>query len=387
MLRHFEQQEGGVKVYTKSVLPKLFALGGSHRYVLIYQNPKLIGTYASYTNVEEVAVEIPGTVLWDQIAVPWIARKMRLDLIFNPKITIPFFTGAKKVYVVHGAEKFAVPEQFRPMDRWYFKRFMPLYCRYADAVVAVTETVKVAVVEHLHADPRKIVAINNGYDAAVFRPTDDFRRLQDLRARYRLPERFILWAGQFESRKNVPRLLRAFAAIRAKFPHMLVLAGGQRGNPRSELKVIDELGLADRVIFPGWISHADLPVVYALADMFVFPSLHEGFGIPLLEAMACGCPIVTANTGSPPEVVAGAARLVDPLDVDSIADGMAAVLSDQALRMDMIAKGIERAKDFSWDKCAAGLLAIFDSLDERRHSVDNVERFDLRQSKLPSNSA
>lgn len=120
MLRHFEQQEGGVKVYTKSVLPKLFALGGSHRYVLIYQNPKLIGTYASYSNVEEVAVEIPGTVLWDQIAVPWIAHKMRLDLIFNPKITIPFFTTAKKVYVVHGAEKFAVPEQFPRLDRCTF---------------------------------------------------------------------------------------------------------------------------------------------------------------------------------------------------------------------------------------------------------------------------
>ena len=386
MLRHFEQQEGGVKVYTKSVLPKLFALGGSHRYVLIYQNPKLIGTYASYPNVEEVAVEIPGTVLWDQIAVPWIARKMRLDLIFNPKITIPFFTTAKKVYVVHGAEKFAVPEQFPRLDRWYFRLLMPLYCRYADAVVSVTETVKVAVVKHLHADPRKVFAINNGYDATLFRPTDDPQRLRDIRTRYRLPERFILWAGQFEPRKNVPRLLRAFAAIRAKFPHMLVLAGGQRGNPRSELKVIDELGLADRVIFPGWIPHADLPAVYALADLFVFPSLHEGFGIPLLEAMACGCPIVTANTGSPPEVVAGAARLVDPLQIDSIADGMEAVLSEHALKTDMIARGLVRAKDYSWDKCAAELLAMLDSLDEQLHTVDQVGRIDLRQSNLPSNS-
>src|ERR1039458_5581236 len=120
--------------------------------------------------------------------------------------------------------------------------------------------------------------------------------------------------------------------------------------------------------------HADLPAVYALADLFVFPSLHEGFGIPLLEAMACGCPIVTANTGSPPEVVAGAARLVDPLQIDSIADGMEAVLSDQALRTEMIARGMVRAKDFSWDKCAAELLAMLNSLDEQLHIVDQVGR-------------
>jgi glycosyltransferase involved in cell wall biosynthesis len=385
MLRHFEQQEGGVKVYTKNVLPKLFALGGAHHFVLIYQNPKLVGTYASYPNVEEVAVQVPGTVLWDQIAVPWIVRKMRLDLIFNPKITIPFFTTAKKVYVVHGAEKFAVPEQFARLDRWYFRLFMPLYSRHADAIVAVTRTVKVAAEKHLHADPRKVFAINNGYDLTHFRPVNDLQRLRDVRKKYRLPERFILWVGQFESRKNVPRLLRAFAAIRGKFPHMLVLAGGQRANPRSELKVIDELGLADRVIFPGWIPHADLPPVYAMADLFVFPSLHEGFGIPLLEAMACGCPIVTANTGSPPEVVAGAARLVDPLQIDRIADGMEAVLFDQALRTDMIARGMARAKDFSWDKCAAELLAMFNSLDERLPTADHG-REDSCENNLPSNS-
>jgi glycosyltransferase involved in cell wall biosynthesis len=122
------------------------------------------------------------------------------------------------------------------------------------------------------------------------------------------------------------------------------------------------LGIADRVCFPGWVTHTDLPAVYCLADLFAFPSLYEGFGIPLLEAMACGCPIVTANTCAPPEVTSGAANLVDPLDVEAIAHGMHKVILDRTLRADMIGKGIERAKDFSWEKCARELLALFDTL-------------------------
>jgi hypothetical protein len=109
MLRHYEQQEGGVKVYTRKLLPLLLSMGEQHRYVLIYQNPKLIGTYAAYPNVEEVAVRVPGTVLWDQIAVPWVERRKQLDLIFNPKFTVPFLGRAKRIFVLHGSEWFLIP--------------------------------------------------------------------------------------------------------------------------------------------------------------------------------------------------------------------------------------------------------------------------------------
>src|SRR5579859_6821865 len=110
MLRHYEQQEGGVKVYTKRLLPLLFTMGPQHQYVLIYQNRKLLGTYSQYRNVTEVAVGLPGTVLWDQIAVPWVAYRHNLDLIFNPKFTVPYFTRARTAFVLHGSEWFAIPE-------------------------------------------------------------------------------------------------------------------------------------------------------------------------------------------------------------------------------------------------------------------------------------
>jgi glycosyltransferase involved in cell wall biosynthesis len=362
MLRHYEQQEGGVKVYTKRLLPLLFSYGTQHQYVLIYQNSKLLGTYVQYPNVEEVAVGIPGTVTWDQIAVPWVARKKRLDVIFNPKFTIPFLAKAKKMFVLHGSEWFVIPEHFLRHDRWYFNTFVPLYCRHADAFIAVSNAVKADVVKHTGIDPRKVFPIHNGFDPVLFQPVRDPERLRAVREKYRLPQRFILWCGQIESRKNVARLLRAFARIKDEFPHQLVLAGEQRWSTRTELQVMQELHLEDRVLFPGWIDHGDLPAVYSLAEFFAFPSLYEGFGIPLIEAMACGCPIVTANTCAPPEVLDGSGCLVDPLDVEEIAAGMKKVLLDPELRARMIARGMERSKAFSWEQCARQVLAVFDSL-------------------------
>ena len=364
MLRHYEQLEGGVKVYTKQVLPLLFKFGAKHRFVLIYQNPKLLGTYSDYENVEECAVKIPGTVLWDQVAVPWIARKKHLDLIFNPKFTIPFLAKAKKVFVLHGAAWFVLPEHFKRFDQWYFKRFVPLYCRHADAFVSVAHSVKEDVVRLLGVDPAKVYPIHNGFNPELFRPVRDPLALQSVKTKYKLPDKFILWAGQIESRKNVARLLEAFALIKDKVPHYLVMAGEQRWNASTELRNIDALGIKARVLFTGWVTHSDLPTVYCLADLFAFPSLYEGFGIPLLEAMGCGCPIVTANTATPPEVTNGAACLVNPLDSRDIADGMYKVIQDRTLRDTMIAKGLERAQDFSWEKCAKQLLAVFES----RHS-------------------
>lgn len=360
MLRHYEQHEGGVKHYTKTLLPLLFKLGAEHQYILIYQNPKLLGTYAHFSNVEEISAGMPGTLLWDQIAVPWVTRHKRLDIIFNPKFTIPFLHHAKKVFVLHGSEWFAIPKHFKWVDQMYFGTLVQYYCRHADAFIAVAKAVKDDAVNYVHADPNRIFPVYNAIDPEQFYFISDDKRLQAVRSEYKLPEKYILWVGQIESRKNIKRLLRAFAQISGEFPHRLVIAGEQRWSSKDELSEAKDLGIEDRLQFIGWVSHTNLPAIYRLADLFAFPSLYEGFGIPLVEAMACGCPVVTATTCSPPEVMAGAGILVDPYDVNAIAQGIRLVLGDTALRDKMIADGLQRARNFSWEKCARQVLDVFD---------------------------
>jgi glycosyltransferase involved in cell wall biosynthesis len=329
---------------------------------LLYQHPHLIGTYAGYPRVEEVAAVLPGTVLWDQAAVPWVAKQQQLDLVFNPKFTVPFCTKAKTVFVLHGSEWFVLPSLFRWYDRWYATRMIPQYCRRADVVITVSHAVKQDVVRYTGVAPHKVIPIHNGFDPERFRVIREAPRLQAVRAKYRLPERFILWVGQIEARKNMSRLLQAFAQLTAEFPHHLVLAGVPRWSPTDELQMVQQLDLQARIQLPGWIDHEDLPAIYNLAELFVFPSLYEGFGIPLLEAMACGCPIITANTGAPPEVVGDAAYLVSPGSVEELVTGIRAVLRTTTLRQEMIAKGLERVQAFNWDACAKRVLAVFEAL-------------------------
>jgi glycosyltransferase involved in cell wall biosynthesis len=365
MLRHIEQQEGGVKVYTKNVLPKLLALGSQHTFVLLYQNRGLLGSYAGYPNVEEVVVSFPGTVSWDQCGVPLAARGLRLDLIFNPKITVPLLTGIRTAFMAHGSETLVIPQHFGRLDILYRKFFRPLYHRRAAACICVSNAVKADLVKYLSADPDRIFPVQNGYDPLLFRPQTDSAVLGAVRQKYGLPEHFILWVGQIEARKNIARLLQAFAQIIPAFPHSLVIVGERRRTAEQELQYIEQLELASRVQCTGWISQSELPSIYCLADLFAFPSLHEGFGIPLLEAMACGCPIVAANTGSPPEVLQGCGYLVDPLNVDNIASGMRVLLTNAPLRDRLVAQGLLRARDFSWERTARELLAVLEQAGQQ----------------------
>jgi hypothetical protein len=281
---------------------------------------------------------------------------------------VPLLGKAKKVFVLHGSEWFVIKDQFLWYDRIYLKHAVPVYFRFANAIIAVSRAVKRDAVKAMAVSEEKVAAIQNGFDPAVFRVIEDRDRLRRVATTYVLPERFILWVGQIESRKNIGRLLQAFARIKDRIPHQLVLAGEQRfsfpmaAGAARDLKLIEDLGLKDRVHFTGWIPHEDLAAVYALADLFAFPSLHEGFGIPLLEAMACACPIMTANTCAPPEVVGEAGFLVDPLSVDDIAAGMLEALTDDSLRETKVAYGLQRVKNFSWEKCASEILALFETL-------------------------
>ena len=368
MLRHFEQHEGGVKVYTRNLVSRILIRQAANEYYLIYNNPDFIGSYAGHPNVNEISLAMPTRLLWDQIGVPWIARRYKLDLIFNPKFTVPIFTRKKTVFVRHGSERYVIPKQSRWFECWFSNLLIRRCCRSADAVICVSELVRKDLIAYTGISAGKTFTIHNGYDDRNFRVIRDTARLLEVKRKFGLPERFILWVGQVDPRKNIARLLTAFDKVRNIIPHNLVLAGLKGWKAEDELRPIQKLGLIKRVNFIDWVSHNDLPVIYNLADLFVFPSLYEGFGLPLIEAMACGCPVLTADRGSPPEVTEDAALLVNPLDVEQLAQGMHRLLTDQILRQNLRAKGLKRVETFTWDRCAAQVLALFDKVYAAGHT-------------------
>ncbi|HEY3342008.1 MAG TPA: glycosyltransferase family 1 protein, partial [Anaerolineae bacterium] len=180
--------------------------------------------------------------------------------------------------------------------------------------------------------------------------------------KYHLPDHFLLWVGGISPLKNISNLLRAYAMVAGEIPHPLVMAGFLRWKFTGDLQLIDTLGLKDRVIFTNYVPPEDIPALYNLADIFVFPSIYEGFGLPILEAMACGCPVITSTTGYAPEVAGNAGLLVNPYRPEEIAAAMRTVLGNDTLRQKMIRDGLLWVKHFNWEKTARETLSLFESM-------------------------
>jgi glycosyltransferase involved in cell wall biosynthesis len=359
MLRHLGEK-GGIVVYTRHLLEGLLALEGGDEYHLLYRDPALLGGFAHHPRVREVLLPGRSKLYWDQVLVPRYARRHGLDLIFQPKLSVPLIAPCPTAFALHGAEQLAVAEVFPWTNRLYNQVMMPWYCRRADAVLVLTRTAAADTVRLVGADPAKVHAIPCSQHAR-FRPVPR-EEAEVVRQRYGLPERYLLFVGGLNPLKNFSNLLRAYALLRDRIPQQLVAVGFKRWRYDGDLRQVEELGLTGSVHFPGFLPDEDLPAIYSRADLFVLPSLYEGFGIPVAEAMACGCPVVTTTTGCSPEVAGGAAILVEPRDPRAIADGILRALEDEPLRAEMIRKGLARAAEFSWEKTARETLDLFHRL-------------------------
>jgi glycosyltransferase involved in cell wall biosynthesis len=360
MLRHYDQHGGGVKVYTQRLLRALFDLQSKHEFVLLYRNPSLLGTYGEEAGVQEFALAARSILVWDQVAVPQAVRRHRIDLLYNPKYSIPLRAGCPSVWVCHGLDWYVMPWASKRIDRLSHQFLVPRYASRAAAIIAVSEITKQHVMHYLRVPPEKVITVYSGVDD-VFRSRPEPSRLLEIRAKYSLPERFLLYAGAIYPPKNFTRLIQAYARVGPQRGIPLVVAGGEnRFLSERELEEPTALGIAEWVRWPGWVEQEDLAGFYSMADALLLPSLFESCGLPVLEAMASGTPVVTSNCYGTRELAAGAAVLVDPESVDSIAEGIRSVLEDTQLRARLIAAGEERSRPFQWRRTAEETLKVLE---------------------------
>jgi glycosyltransferase involved in cell wall biosynthesis len=272
---------------------------------------------------------------------------------------LPPTRRVRTVFTVHDLIFRFYPEHHLPLNRWYLTLMMPRFLRAADALIAVSDQTKRDVVALYGVPAERIHVIPEGV-APRFQPVEDPARQAALRQRLGLPERFLLYLGTIEPRKNLIGLLDAYhALVTAGEEADLVIAGRPGWLYSPVFAHVRRLGLEQRVHFTGWIDDADVPTLLSAARAFVFPSLYEGFGLPPLEAMACGTPVVVSNASSLPEVVGEAGVLVSPTDRAALAEALRRVLADDALVASLREKGLRQARRFRWENAALETLAVY----------------------------
>ncbi|HEY8478157.1 MAG TPA: glycosyltransferase family 1 protein [Chloroflexota bacterium] len=306
------------------------------------------------------AGRLPGLLTVGQVEIARAVRRHRLALVHDPTGVAPLLLvrGARRVATVHDVIPYVLPETSTTLDRWVYRYWLPRVVRALDAVITVSRHSKADIQRFLRVDPARVHVVPEGVHPR-YRPVAREAALATL-ARYGIRAPYILFVGSVEERKNLPRLLEAYAALRAWSTRWtLVVVGARQWRSSPAFETVRRLGLGPHVRFTGFVPEDDLPALYAGADLFVFPSLYEGFGLPVLEAMACGTPVVASNAASLPEVAGDAALLVDPRAVDALGAAMRRVLTDEGLARALRARGLERARAFTWDRAARLTLAVY----------------------------
>ncbi|MGB9879890.1 MAG: glycosyltransferase family 4 protein [Anaerolineae bacterium] len=302
-------------------------------------------------------------IFWEQFLLPYEICRENIALLHSPVNVQPFILPCKGVVTVTDLSFMVFPESFRPFQRLYQRFFTRMSVQRASHLIAISSSTAQDLGKFFAVPMTKISVIFPGVDTA-YHPMRDISALSDFRRRRNLPERFILFVGTLEPRKNLLTLLKAYAKFKrqTKADHKLVLAGSPGWLYQPIFAAVEELGLQDDVLFPGFIPEDELPLWYNTADVFVYPSLYEGFGLPPLEAMACGTPVIASNASSLPEVVGDAALLVDPYSPDEWATALLQVCKDRDLGNNLATRGPERARIFSWSSMARETAQVYQAV-------------------------
>jgi glycosyltransferase involved in cell wall biosynthesis len=351
---------GGNASYITGLVKALGEIDRENRYVIYVSKLEPAASLISGLDNFKVQLVRPHDPL---IRIPFsmniALRRDPVDVLLV-QYTAPPFAPCKVVAVVHDISYEHIPETFRVIERARMKLTIRRTARKADHVVVPSEYTRQDLICTYNLQPERVTIVPLAADEN-FRPVTDADELARVKKRYDLPDSYLLGLGSVQPRKNLVRLIEAYSILSDKrdLPP-LILVGKKAWLFEDSLKAAKEHGVEDKVRFTDFVPDEDLPGLYTLSTCFVYPSFFEGFGIPPLEAMQCGSPVIAGDRTSLPEVVGNAGILIDPFDVTSIADAIDRMLSDSELRDDLRQKGFERAKVFSWKRAARETLDIFE---------------------------
>jgi glycosyltransferase involved in cell wall biosynthesis len=357
----------GVERAVRSVLPELARQGDRRNITVVYPRclPRPSGASERFRYVAPLTPNRPRLlrILWQQAALPWRLRRAGADLLHAPAYTAPLCTPTPTVLTIYDAIALRFPRLCKTSNVLHYRLVMPRAARRAARIIVPSACTRRDVVRLLRVPEAKVRVIPLGVGEA-FRPVTAPHVLEALRRRYGLPERFILFLGNLEPKKNLPRLLTAFAEARGRgrLTHRLVLAGQKAWHTRAIRRALRTHRLHRMAMLLGAIPEEDLPALYSAASMLVFPSLYEGFGLPPLEAMACGTPVIASTAGALPEVVGEAALLLRPSDVAGLRTAMIKVAHNAFLRRRLGELGRARAAKYTWAETARRTLDVYDDV-------------------------
>lgn len=354
----------GIQHYIRALVPALVTQAPAHRFVLFgepSQLPSLPAERAHWVSTARPLRAATRRVLWEQLVLPRLLQREGVEVFFSPAFVLPQRWEGAGVITVHDLNFEVSPQTIHPVRRAYLQLLTRRSVRQAKRVIAISEATASDLTRLYSVPEEKIAVIPYGLDA-LFTP-DRARALEPMvRERYALPERFLLFVGTLEPRKNLPRLLEAFALAHQQTAlPPLVLAGAPGWQHQRIRTLAQQLGIEREVRFAGYIPREHLPGVYAAATALLYPSLYEGFGLPPLEAMGCGTPVLASSTSALPEVVGDGGLLVDPQDVNQMAEGIARLVQDEALRCQLVERGKQRARRFRWEEAAQRTLQVLET--------------------------
>ena len=357
----------GAGRYSINLVKNLAKLDSCNRYTLfwpsdVFDEHKIVAD--NFVNVVcPAGNNRPWRIVWQQVIMPLLLKREGVDVLFSPNDITVLLAPCKTVVTIQDVRRMIWASEFPALESWYYRVMVSLSAKKADAILTISRTSLQDITRVLGVPANMVKVTYVGLDESFHRreTTDAQMERAYLAHNYGIHHKYVLFVGQLRRIKNVTSLITAFSSLRGFDGLQLVLAGAKADAYKAICASISTLGLNGRTILTGWVDDHDLRILYRHAEVFVFPSLYEGFGIPVIEAMASGVPVITSDVSSLAEIAGGSALLVDPRDVGQLADALQQVLGDGVLRQELVRAGLARASQFSWEEAARTTVETLES--------------------------